>query len=219
MAALLVSTSAALGATLRAPTRAAVESTIRRLGTSGGPPQVVWTAGRSTPELVAGLREPTQGADLRARAQDFVSRHPELVAAGPGALEFAWEQRSARRDTVRFEQRLDGLPVLRCGLTVSLDRDGAVVSVVDETVRVLEVRRGAVAAGDAEVVAREAVARRVAGPTSVVVQPTRAWVVADAVARPVWSVRVAAPQGLQVYRVVVDAETGRALSVRDRVRR
>lgn len=213
--ALLVSSTPSTGAPLQAPPRHIVEESLARLSTSDRPPRVHWVAGRPTPSLVAGLRVPTVGASLRARAEGFVAAHPALVAAGPGALVYGGEQRGARVSSVRLEQRLDGLPVLDRGVTVALDSDGAVISLVDESVFVAGSRPALVRPASARISARAAVAA-VARTSE---EPVAAWRIEGEVALPVWVVHVARPGSLALWRVLVDAETGGVVSVRDEVRR
>jgi hypothetical protein len=50
-------------------------------------------------------------------------------------------------------------------------------------------------------------------------EPVAAWRIEGEVALPVWVVHVARPGSLALWRVLVDAETGGVVSVRDEVRR
>jgi len=73
--------------------------------------------------MIRGLAVETRGTAAEQRARDFLERHLEL---SPKDLELHDVQGSHTRRVVRFHQTHQGLPLLGCMVTVSLDQGGRV---------------------------------------------------------------------------------------------
>ncbi|MCX5205572.1 M4 family metallopeptidase [Streptomyces sp. NBC_00237] len=81
--------------------------------------------GTATPQLVSGLAEPAPGSPANA-ARTFLAAHPDLYRIDPEQLtDLATERTPGGGHTVRFQQRVGGIPVRGAQYVVRLTGDGA----------------------------------------------------------------------------------------------
>ena len=116
--------------------------------------RAVWRDGQ--PVLITGLEVATTGSSPAERAHAFLARRTELIAA---TLELADVDHRGDRAVVRFRQVHQGLPVVDHTLVVTLDHQGRVVRLLNDTARLTEVSPATIDAAEA----RRRAAERVLG--------------------------------------------------------
>ena len=183
----------------------------KEFGQGGGFPRSLrgFRATRFRPPLTDA--DPTVTHPAAAQALGFVESERQVLGLDPsdGFLEpsvHAFEDLTI----VRMEQLHGGLPVLGGGLTVHIDRDGAVCALLVNLRR--DVPDLPAQAVPAQAAAASATARfegRGSGPASRAVSSRLAIARIGARYRKVWDVRLSTPIG--PYRVLVDAASGEAI--------
>lgn len=130
--------SAVLAVALAAPSVAVPgpRAAVARLQASQPAARVIWQGDHA--RLLTGLNVTTEGATAADRVAGFLRQHPNLVGL-PGALRPLAVQHRNGRTTVQLTQAHQGVPVLDHGLTVTLNAQGAVISLTNDTVRLQHV--------------------------------------------------------------------------------
>ena len=129
-------------------------------------------------------------------------------------------ERSRLREVVRFQQVWRDLEVLDRIVAVTLDHSGEVLTVTSDAVAVSPVKRGPMSATQAADRAVRAVVKvRAGAPLPKLASGAREVVFAGmGGARHAWAVRVVRSRGSEHLRVLVDANDGQILQVRNLVR-
>lgn len=115
--------------------------------------RALWQVGLTGPSQVLRLRAGTEGATAEARARSFLARHEGLFGLVAEDLRFVGTSEAAGRVQVRFEQVHGGLVVHQRGLTVTLDEQGRVRSLANNTFPVASVRSATRSLEDARALA------------------------------------------------------------------
>jgi hypothetical protein len=105
------------------------------------------TPGQIVPRLITGIAVDTQGATPRARVQDFLSRHADLVDGAQ--LQIERVRVRGARSVVTARQFYGELPVVERELRLTLDREGRVRAVNGQVAALRRVERAQVNAEEA----------------------------------------------------------------------
>ena len=176
-----------------------------------------WQRDGLLPEVVAGIRVPTQGTDAESRARHFLDTHAALVGSTSAGFAVLAVSSSHGRDVVRLQRRAFGLPVVDWLVAVTLDSKGTVLSLASDVSPVVAVPAAAkVSAAQAQDVARLALGPL--GAQAAIATPEPAlWQLGGRLRR-VWVVQTVALRGVRHERVLVDAVAGEALAVTNQVK-
>jgi Zn-dependent metalloprotease len=107
--------------------------------------RAVWRNAR--PALISGIAVPTRGSTAALRAQDFLARHATLLGAAD--FEVVDVQRNAQRTLVRLAQQYGGVPVADRSVVLTLNAEGAVTRVINDTAPLVEVTPARIGADEA----------------------------------------------------------------------
>ena len=195
------------------PAPAAYRSVAALDAAARGPVQVRWDVERDRPAAVIGEFAVTGAPEVAARG--FLRSHAALFRIAPEAKDLALmtTRRGLTGTHLRFQQRVDGLPVFDRQVVVTLSLSG-------DRVRAVQLNHEAVAAppvprpiGDAAALARARA--QVGAPAEIMVPTVERGVDLDHGApRQAYRVTVAAARA--TWEVGVDAATGAVVWTRDR---
>ena len=209
-------TRAALLAGFIAPAQAAPEATaqaaLEAIEKQQPAVRAVWRGG--SPVLITGLELPTVGTQAAERAQHFVTTRADLL--GGVSLTLADVDQRRDRALVRFSQTHLGLRVVDQSVVITLDAQGRVVRILNDSAPLLEVRSATIDG----VTARRLAAERVLGPGALPAGLDAQKVVFAHGPHGVEGFLVLVPQApLGVVEVRVDAAAGEVIGVRETVLR
>lgn len=122
-----------LAPTTRASLRRRAESALQILRREVPTLRVSWRADRVQPTVLRRLALVLPGPTLEKRARAFFDRYPGLVGQDSRALVLRDQRRAVGRRVLRFEQRLEGVPVDGSLLTMAFDDGGRLLVVHIDT--------------------------------------------------------------------------------------
>lgn len=105
--------------------RAVAQAAIARIAkTNLRSPRVVWTADKSRPAMVRGLKLQLSGKTLEEKSRQFITKNAELVVGSSADFRLIDARTTHGRKALRFQQTYKGLVVEGKTITTSFDAEG-----------------------------------------------------------------------------------------------